>query len=125
MLDTLKKMILRKKDDSDLDSPRIERDYAPREDYRIPEPRDIRRLPNPGMQSPPTRSYAPEPRSPVPERPARMPPPAEEPPHMAEPRIPENNNVINQILYRLDNIERRLDRLEGYRPQPGPQPRRY
>ncbi|UCG95517.1 MAG: hypothetical protein JSV92_00495 [archaeon] len=148
MLKTLKKMILHTKKDSDLDKPNFERDserdenhfnenrFGPREDYHIPEPEDIRRMPTPGFQNP---RPDPEPRGvdydrdlqpiPMPERREPMPVPRQRPPEPApQPRYPGRDieDALNQILYRLDDIERRLARLEGYPPpRPQPQPRRY
>lgn len=133
MLKTLRKMILHKKDD--LDKPNLSsegRDFGPGDDYHIPEPDDIRRLPNPGFQEPP-RDYtmnpyeqnyprenpapATRPASPYPEqRPIQMPAP--------EPRPYYGRSVeeqLREIIYRIEDIERRLARLEGYQPQP----RRY
>jgi len=104
-------MILRTKDD-ELDKP-IEREMETREDYRIPEPQDIRRMPV-GFQEPPRslgrREYEREPL----ERPLPRPAPMERYGRSLE-------DTINEILYRLDEIERRLARIEGYEPQP----RRY
>lgn len=130
MLKILKKMILHTKDDSDLDKPHMGRDddFEPRDDYHIPEPEDIRRLPTPGFQEPQRpieQGYGrePQPMS-MPERrplaPMRVP---EARPVPAEPPIYRRSleDSVNEILYRLDNIERRLAMLEGYAPQP----RRY
>ena len=130
MLKTLKKMILHTKDDSDLDKPNMERDddFEPRDDYHIPEPEDIRRLPTPGFQEPPRpieQGYRrePQPMS-MPESRPLAPIRAPEPrPAPAEPPVYRRSleDSVNEILYRLDNIERRLASLEGYAPQP----RRY
>jgi len=120
MLKTLKKMILHTKDDS-LDKPRFEeeRDFGPREDYHIPEPEDIRRLPNPGFQEPPRPVERNYPQQPL-ERPAPFPEPRPVPEPRPSPR-PTVEEQIREILYRLDDIERRLARLEGTYPAP----RRY
>ena len=121
MLKTFKKMILHTKDD-DVDKP-ITRDYTPehRDDYNIPEPEDIRRLPQPDFHEAPApmerRNY----REPYREPPLERPPmtsPFSEPRPVPRPSVEEQ---IRDIVYRLDNIERRLARLEGTYPQP----RRY
>ena len=126
MLKTLKKMILHTRDDSDLDKPHVreERSFEPREDYHIPEPEDISRLPNPGFQEPsrPLERRE-EYREPYKEP---TPPPLERPmgPSVPEPRAPPRPSIedqIREIMYRLDDIERRLARLEGTYPAP----RRY
>lgn len=133
MLKTLKKMILRTKDDSDLDKPieRETRDFGPRDDYHIPEPEDIRRLPTPGFREPQgplaqervdyRRELQRDEMIPMPERPPLRPAPIPAEPMPRPPRSTTEDS-INDIMYRLDNIERRLARLEGaYTPQP----RRY
>ena len=131
MLKTLKKMILHTKDDPDLDKPsmnRDDRDYSSRDDYHIPEPQDIRRLSAPEFQETPRpysggMDYGREPprndNYSMPERPPMRPPPLPE--ARPQPRSGIENDV-RDILYRLDNIERRLARLEGTY---APQPRRY
>lgn len=139
MLKTLRKIILHTKDDLDRpNTDREEREFGPSDDYHIPEPDDIRRLPNPGFQEP-QREYNSNPyeqsnyvrENPVPmPRPANpYPEPRPAPVTAPEPRQYYGRTVedqVREILYRLDDIERRLARLEGYGPAaPQPQPRRY
>lgn len=162
MVKTLKKIILHTKDD--LDRPnfsghesgfnqdnfserRVDEDrfgenhfddkrFGPSDDYHIPEPEDIRRMPTPGFQEPSSGfqnqnsqqnnfNYRRDQPMPMPER-QPMPYPSQPAP-APQPSYPRNiEDTLNQILYRLDDIERRLDRIEGYSPrQPVPQPRRY
>lgn len=129
MMKTLRNMIIRKKDD--LDKPNLgsdEKDFEPGDDYHIPEPDDIRRLPNPGFQEPHT-EYAPGPyeqgyprEAPVQtQRPYYQ---EQRPVTSPEPRPYYGRSIedqVREILYRIEDIERRLARLEGYQPQP----RRY
>ena len=150
MLDSIKKMITNKKDDL-LDKPNFKDENddfgSGRDDYHIPEPEDIRRLPNPGFQNPQENynsigrgetqmNYQQQPNSmnrvninPPPQRQMVPPPMPEQPPmnnRMVQRPPPDNmQDQINRIFYRLDDIERRIARLEGYGPVPSPQPRRY
>ncbi len=125
MLKTFKKMILHTKDD-ELDKPNVREE--PREsDYRIPEPEDIRRLPPPApareFQERPLENRAPPSfnefnREPPLQRPPATPFPEPRPAPAPRPSIEEQ---IRNIMYRLDDLERRVARLEGMYPPP----RRY
>ncbi len=136
MLDTIKKMVLNKnKKDSNLDKPRKSDDIQgrPHDDYHIPEPEDIRRLPSPSIQNMPRDDYSRRqpmepnyPREPQRNREYQYPEPQRMNPERRMPQTrPDINETIRDILYRIDNIERRVSRLERYGPQPGPQPVRY
>jgi len=168
MVKTLKKMILHTKDD--LDKPNFrghesdfnpnslserhnnEDRFGPSDDYHIPEPEDIRRMPTPGFQEPPVQNfqsgynqehsqpvnqntqqnnfdYRRDQPIPMPQRQSQPIPRQPTYPSAPAPQPHYQRNIedtLNQILYRLDDIERRLSQLESYGPQPpAPQPRRY
>ena len=100
-----------------------------REDYHIPEPDDIRRLPNPNFGTDTRREPVDEREYRVPER--RVPEPRMTPtpePPTFESKVPFRgptniDEILSEIMYRLDNIDKRLANLE--RNVAPPAPRRY
>jgi len=102
-------------------------DSHSREDYHIPEPDDIRRLPNPNFGTDIRREPVNNRAYNVPENREPRLAPTPEPPTFESKvpfRGPTNiDEVLSEIMYRLDDIDKRLANLER-NIQP-PVPRRY
>jgi len=130
MFGTFKKIIKPKRNEEKRPLLNLEEKRIPREDFSMPEPEEIRRLPLPEQNyRPPTNHEGhvdhifdkpiPQDES-TPRRPLEPPPmkPLSEevrprPQRYSEERTYNNENVLQEILRRLDEIENRIERIEG------------
>lgn len=114
MFSTFKKMI--HKEDKEEKKPilnleeKTPEDFK-REEFNLPEPEEIKRLPIPRPQPAPS-NVTPLQREPAPRRPMEPPPMKPLVENTIEPVRPRVSGDLSEVLRRLEDIERRLIRIE-------------